>query len=88
MSGEFRIPLELLRMKRPVAAGMDIFTMASMVPFLRKTTQDLPAILVDDLCTSLNPCGSWRIQDGRHRYTSNVMAGRWDILARLDLGGT
>ncbi len=84
---EFRVPLHLLRVKVPVTAGMDPCVLLGMVPILRKTTQDLPPILVDDLCTPQNPCGSWRAQDGRHRFFAHVIAGRHDIAARLDPGG-
>lgn len=83
----FRIPLRLLRVKDPVTAGIDPCVLLGMVPILRKTTQDLPPILVDDHCTRLNPCGSWRTQDGRHRFFAHVIAGRHDIVAVLDPGG-
>ena len=81
---EFRVPLHLLRMKPAVTAGMDIFTLASLVPLLRKTTHDHAPILVDARCSS---CGVYQIQDGRHRFAASVMAGRHDIAARLDPGG-
>ena len=84
---EFRVPLHLLRIKVPVTAGMSPYTLLGLVPLLRNTTGDHEPILVDDHCTSLNPCGSWRAQDGRHRFFANVMAGRHDIAARLDPGG-
>ena len=84
---EFRVPLHLLRVKVPVPAGMDPCVLLGMVPILRRTTQDLPSILVDDHCSSLNPCGSWRVQDGRHRFFAHVIAGRHDAAARLDPGG-
>lgn len=83
----FRIPLEMLRIKQPVSAGMDPCVLLGMVPILRRTTQDLPPILVDARCTPANPCGSWRVQDGRHRDFAHVIAGRRDILSVRDPDG-
>lgn len=80
----FRVPLELLRLKPPVTAGLSPYTLLGMVPLLRNTTLDHAPILVDARCTG---CGSWRVQDGRHRFVGSVMAGRHDILAKLDPGG-
>lgn len=84
MDDDFRIPLHLLRLKENIPAGMDLYTMAALVPKLRKTGQDHPPILVDDLCPS---CHSFRVQDGRHRFFSSVLAGRHDILGRWDPNG-
>ena len=80
----FRIPLELLRVKQPVSAGMNIFTQASLVPLLRNTTLDHDPILVDAQCPT---CKVWRVQDGRHRFVASVMAGRRDILSLRDPDG-
>ena len=80
----FRIPLELLRLKPPVTAGLNPYNLLGMVPLLRNTTLDHDPILVDAECRS---CGSFRVQDGRHRFVASVMAGRHDIMARLDPGG-
>jgi hypothetical protein len=80
----FRIPLELLRLKPPVTAGLDPFTLLGCVPLLRKTSGDHDPILVDAQCPT---CRSFRIQDGRHRYVASVMAGRHDIVALRDPGG-
>lgn len=80
----FRIGLDALRFKPSVPAGMNIFTLASLVPLLRNTALDHDPIFVDACCPT---CGCWRVQDGRHRFVAAVMAGRHDVLARRDPDG-
>jgi hypothetical protein len=80
-TAEFRIPLENLRLKPPVPAGMNSYVLLGKVPLLRNSFEDHAPILVDAQCSG---CGSFRVQDGRHRFVASVMAGRRDVLARRD----
>ena len=84
MSGTFRIPLHQLRLKPNIPAGGNGYQLLGRVPMLRQTSEDYDPVLVDDQCAG---CGSFRVQDGRHRFMASVLAGRVDILAQLDPGG-
>lgn len=78
MADALRIPINRLRYKDPITAGMDPYTLLGMVPLLRKTAQDHPPIKVDwkTFCWA---CGTGTVNDGRHRWTSYVIAGRPDL---------
>lgn len=78
MNSEFRVDLDTLIFKRPVTAGINFFTVFSLVPLLRETTLDHEAILVGPASSC---CGHRRILDGRHRVIASIAAGRTDILA-------
>ncbi len=78
MASEFRVALDELRFLPNVAAGMNIFTISSMVPLMRNSTEDYDPILVGSAC---GDCGTRTILDGRHRVVASLMAGRRDILA-------
>lgn len=71
----FRIPVDQLRLKPNVPAGMDPCVLLGLVPLMRKTAEDHPPILVRRLNAH------WQIQDGRHRFMAAVIAGRPDVLA-------
>lgn len=73
-----RVPVDRLRFKAPIAAGMNPFTLLGMVPLLRNTSQDHDPILVSPPCPT---CGDRVVLDGRHRWVAAVMAGRSDVLA-------
>lgn len=73
-----RVPVEKLRFKAPIAAGMNAFTLMGMVPLLRNTSEDHDPILVSPACPT---CGDRIVLDGRHRWIANVVAGRPDVLA-------
>jgi len=75
---DFRVSLDALRFKEPVTAGMNPYTLLSLVPLLRNTTHDHAAILVGPPCGC---CGTRVVLDGRHRAIASIMAGRVDILA-------
>lgn len=72
----FRVPIEDLRLKANIPAGMDYPVVGGFIKRLRTTNQDWDPIVVrreDD--------GTWRIMDGRHRFFASVCAGRSDVLA-------
>jgi hypothetical protein len=72
------LPVNRLRLKDPITAGMDPYILLGMVADLRKTARHLPPIDVDDECSS---CGTSTVLDGRHRFFANVIAGRWTVKA-------
>lgn len=74
----FRVPVTNLRFKDPIPAGMDPYVLMALVPLLRKTNEDHPAILVSPPCPT---CGDRIVLDGRHRWIASVIAGRADVLA-------
>jgi hypothetical protein len=76
--GSFRAPVEKLRFKAPIAAGMNPFTLMGLVPLLRNTSQNHDPILVSPPCPT---CGDRVVIDGRHRWIASVIAGRADVLA-------
>jgi hypothetical protein len=76
--GEFRVAIDTLLFKRPVTAGVNHFTLMSLIPLLRETTLDHEAILVGPVSSC---CGHRVILDGRHRVMASIAAGRPDILA-------
>jgi hypothetical protein len=78
MPEEFRVPLDHLRFLKPVTAGLNIVTLASMIPLLRNTTLDHDPVLVGPACES---CGTRTVLDGRHRVIASIAAGRQDVLA-------
>jgi len=71
----FRIRLEDIRVLKPVPCGMDPYTLMSLVPLMRTTTEDHPPVLVR------RDGDGWRLLDGRHRFVAALMGGRQDILA-------
>lgn len=71
----FRVPVDQLRLKPNIPAGMDPCVLLGLVPKMRKTAEDHIPIVVrraGDL---------WQIMDGRHRFMAAVIAGRPDVLA-------
>jgi hypothetical protein len=74
----FRVPITALRFKDVITAGLDPYTLMSLVPRLRKTSQDHKPVLVSQPCPA---CGSRIALDGRHRWIASVIAGRHDVLA-------
>jgi hypothetical protein len=74
----FRVQIAELKFKPPVTAGLNLFTLASMVPLLRNTCEDHDPILVGPPCKC---CGVRVVLDGRHRVIATITAGRQDILA-------
>lgn len=80
----FRVPIDRLRFKHPVAAGMNPFTLLGMVPHLRNSHGDHEPIVVSPPCPS---CGDRIVLDGRHRWIASVIAGRVDVLAKEEPGG-
>ena len=70
-----RIPLHKIRLLKPVPCGMDPYVLMSLVPLMRKTTEDHEPVLVR------RERGGWRLLDGRHRFFAAVIGGRQDILA-------
>lgn len=73
-----RVPIEKLRFKAPITAGLNPFVLLGMVPLLRNTSQDHPPILVSRPCPE---CGTRGVLDGRHRWIASVTAGRSYVLA-------
>jgi hypothetical protein len=73
-----RVPVELLRFKVPIAAGMNPYTLMGMVPLLRGSAEDHDPILVTTACPT---CHVRVVLDGRHRWIASVVAGRPDVLA-------
>lgn len=73
--GSFRVPVEDLRLKPNIPAGMDLAVVAAMIPRLRKTAQDWEPIVVQ------READGFRVLDGRHRFFAAVIAGRPDVLA-------
>lgn len=78
MGDTFRVPVNALRFKDPITAGMDACLTLGKVPQLRKTAEDDAPIVVTPDCPT---CGVRVVLDGRHRWVAAVMAGRADILA-------
>lgn len=76
MPEQFRIPVDRLRVKPNIPAGMDPFVLMGLVPLLKRTAQDHDPIVV-----RLISDGCWQIMDGRHRFFAAVIAGRPDVLA-------
>jgi hypothetical protein len=81
MGRPFRAPVDRLRLKPNIPAGMDPCILLGLVPKLRKTDEDWEPIVV-----RLGTDGVWQIQDGRHRFFASVIAGRRDVLAVEELG--
>lgn len=75
----FEHPIDRLRFKVPIAAGMNPYILLGMVPLLRNTSEDHEAIIVSPGCPT---CGDRIVLDGRHRWVASVMAGRPYVLAR------
>jgi hypothetical protein len=75
----FRVRLEKLVIKANIPAGMNPFVLMGMVPLLKETTEDHKPILISHLGKDM-----FQIQDGRHRYVASIIAGRTDILCKLD----
>lgn len=73
-----RVPIDRLRFKAPITAGMNPFTLFGLVPLLRNTALDHDPILVSRACPE---CGDRVVLDGRHRWIASVIAGRADVLA-------
>lgn len=71
----FRVPVEHIRLPRNVVAGCNFLKLAAYTHQLRATTEDLEPVAVTS-----EPDGSWRIDDGRHRFLAAVIAGRPDVL--------
>jgi hypothetical protein len=42
----FRVPNEDIRVRKPVPCGMDPYTLMSLVPLMRTTTEDHEPVLV------------------------------------------
>lgn len=78
MNSEFRVGLDKIHFKLPVAAGLNPYVLLGLVPLLRNTTMDHEAILVGPASSC---CGIRTVLDGRHRAIASIMAGRQDILA-------
>jgi hypothetical protein len=74
----FRVPINRLRFKDPIPAGMDAGVLLGLVPMLRKTAEDPDPILVGQACPT---CDCRVVLDGRHRWVAAVIAGRADVLA-------
>lgn len=74
----FRWPVNRLRFKDPISAGMNPFVLMGLVPLLRGTAEDHDPIHVSPACPT---CGDRIVLDGRHRWIASVLAGRADILA-------
>jgi hypothetical protein len=75
-----RWPINRLRFKDPIAAGMNPYTLLGMVPLLRNEARDHPPIEIAQVCPS---CGTGTAMDGRHRWIASVMAGRSDVAGEL-----
>lgn len=78
VSNHLRVPINRLRFKEPIAAGLNPFTLMGMVPHLRNRNGDHAPILVSPPCPT---CGDRVVLDGRHRWIASVIAGRADVLA-------
>jgi hypothetical protein len=76
-----RVPIQRLRFKDPITAGMNPYNLLGMVPLVRDHALDHPAALVGPPCSS---CGTRTVLDGRHRWIASVMAGRHDLLTEED----
>lgn len=76
------VPINRLRFKDPITAGMNPYALLGMVPLLRNTAQDHSPILVGEPCGA---CGTATVLDGRHRWIANVMAGRVHVLAEPEV---
>lgn len=72
------VPINRLRFKDPIPAGMNPYTLLGLVPLLRNTAQDYEPILIDTPCPA---CGTATVLDGRHRWVAAVMAGRVHVAA-------
>jgi hypothetical protein len=75
----FRVRLENLLIGKNVPAGMNGYVVMGKVPHLRGTTEDEEPILVKHVSGDV-----FRISDGRHRFVASIIAGRSDILCKLD----
>lgn len=76
----FRAPIDRLRFKDPIPAGMDPYVSLGMVPLLRGSNEDHEPALLDEPCPT---CGTATVLDGRHRWIASVIAGRPDLLADM-----
>lgn len=74
--GTFRVPVDALRLKPNIPAGMNLAVVAAMIPRLRKTAKDWEPIVVRRIDDE-----AYRVMDGRHRFFASVLAGRPDVLA-------
>jgi hypothetical protein len=74
----FRAPIDRLRFKDPIPAGMNPYTLLGLVPLLKGSNEDYDPIEVDRPCPT---CDTATVLDGRHRWIASVIAGRPDVLA-------
>lgn len=77
-----RVPLQFLRIKANVAAGLNPLVLYSLAHFMRSTTDDPPPAVVRQ-----NADEDYTILDGRHRYVAAIVAGRADLLCAVQFGG-
>jgi hypothetical protein len=77
----FRWPVDRLRFKDPIPAGMNPYVLRGLVPLLRGSNEDHDAISVGEPCPA---CGTADVLDGRHRWIASVIAGRPDVLANAE----
>jgi hypothetical protein len=79
------VPTELISLDRilypdPVAAGMDIYTLASLTKWYRCANDHTTPITVT------TEGDYYRLNDGRHRAVASMMAGRKQVLAEVQHG--
>ena len=81
MAQLIRMPIEKLRFKDPITAGLNPYNLLGLVPLLRNTAEDHDPILIAPPCPG---CGVAVVLDGRHRWIASVIAGRHDVLAEIE----
>lgn len=73
-----RVPIDRLRFKDPIPAGMNGYQLLGLVPLLKGSNEDYDPIEIDRPCPA---CSTATVLDGRHRWIASVIAGRPDVLA-------
>lgn len=75
-----RIPLDRLVWLGNIPAGMDWSVIGLWACKFRKSGEDGPPILV----VPIGSTGLFRVTDGRHRTVAAYIAGRTDIVYKID----
>lgn len=78
MTDPVRVPIDRLRFKDPIPAGMNPYTLMGLVPLLKGSNEDHEPIEIDRPCPT---CSTATVLDGRHRWIASVIAGRSDVFA-------
>lgn len=78
MAEPFYVRVDSLLYPDPVAAGMNVLVVNSLIYLFKGTNEDVEPITIRREGESF-----YRIVDGRHRAVASMMAGRKTVLAEM-----